>query len=192
MEFLASLKNIEWGLKGLEGVINAHPLFVHFPIGLLLGAVAFYLLGSVMKKEEFFIAGKWTLCLGALLAAFTVWQGLEAEKTVPHGSGVHDMMIVHKYIGFAVLAFAIALSGWTFVSKSNIPQKGRPFFLIGLVVMAALLIQGGDLGGRMVFLHGTGVGDKAEVAVSGEHDHAKEHGGQEHGGQEHGGDDHAH
>jgi len=194
---MINLANIQWGLKGAEELINIHPLFVHFPIALLLTSVAFYLLGSVFKKEELLTAGKWALYFGALSAAVTVWTGLEAAKTAPHGGGTHEMMMAHQYIGYTVLGLSILLSLWVFLSKVSIPSKGRPVFLGGLILMSLILVQGADLGGRMVFLNGVGVGKKSMMPAEsghghGEHGHGdKEHGGQEHDGKEHAGDDHS-
>jgi len=51
------------------------------------------------------------------------------------------------------------------------------------VVLAAVLTQGADLGGRMVFLHGTGVGKKSMMQeqghkqeIMGVHEEAHDHG----------------
>jgi len=189
------LSSIEWGLKGASDLINIHPLFVHFPIALLITSLALYLLGSILKKEELLVAGKWSLYFGALAAAVTVWTGLEAAKTVPHGGGTHEIMMMHQYIGFTVLASSVLLSAWVFFSRSPIPAKGKLIFLLGLIALGGIIMQGADLGGRMVFLHGVGVGQKGEVEETahehGSHDHGKvEKDTQEHGGKEHGGHDH--
>ena len=102
------------GLKGLEELINIHPLFIHFPIALLLSSLAFYFFGNILKKEEFLVAGKWTLYFGTLAATVAVWTGLEAAKTVFHDAGIHEMMMAHQYIGFAVVRLSLILSVWLF------------------------------------------------------------------------------
>ena len=184
MDFIS---NIEWGLKGLSDAANIHPLFVHFPIALLLTSFAAYILGSLFKKEELLITGKWFLYFGTVAAAVTVLTGLEAEKTVPHGGGVHEILIMHKYFGYTVLGLSVLLSAWVLSSKAHIPSKGRVVFLLALALLAMVITQGADLGGRMVFLHGVSVGGKAAVeeAMSHGHDHgAEEHAGKEHGGHE--------
>src|SRR3989338_3837349 len=99
----ANSSQIEWGLKGAGEAINVHPLFVHFPIALLLAALALYLFGSILKKEALLAAGKWNLLLGSLSAIATVWTGLKAAETVSHGGGTHQIMMAHQYLGFAVL-----------------------------------------------------------------------------------------
>lgn len=180
--------HVEWGLKGAQDVINVHPLFVHFPIALLLESLAFYFLGMVFKKEELLKAGKWTLYFGTLAAAVTVWTGLQAANTVPHGGAVHELMMIHQYFGFAVLGLSLVLSAWLFFSKSHIPSKGRILFLVGLVLLGAILTQGADFGGRMVFLHGVGVGKKSmlkELSKTTEHEHGGSELNHEHGGHSH-------
>jgi len=189
-----NVMDVELGLKGLQDAMNVHPLFVHFPIALLLTSFAVYLLGSLLKKDELLGAGKWLLYFGTLSAAVTVWAGLEAEKTVPHGGGVHETMLLHKYLGFSILALSLVLALWVFFSKTLIP-KTRIAFLMGMAILCVIVTQSADLGGRMVFLHGVGVGRKSEMKEAVPHAHGKEHGGQSHdshddSGKEHGGDSH--
>lgn len=157
------LSSVSWGLKGLQELVNIHPLFVHFPIALLMESTAFYFLGSWFKKEELLKAGKWALYFGTLATAVTVWTGLQAAKTVSHGGDVHPIMMMHQYFGFAVLTLSVLLSAWLFFSKSSLPAKGKVFFLAGLVFLALILTQGADFGGRMVFLHGVGVNKQAAM-----------------------------
>ena len=193
-----SVLQIEWGLKGAQEAINIHPLFVHFPIALLLAAIALYLAGSIFKKETLLMVGKWNLLMGALSAIVTVWTGFKAAETVAHGGGTHQMMMAHQYLGFTVLVLSIGLSLWVFLSRVSIPGKGKGIFLALLVVMGGLLVQGADLGGRMVFLNGVGVGRKSmmqeltghEHGEQGYHEGATEEAGHDDGGQDHG--SHAH
>jgi len=157
------LTNVQLGLQGLSDVINIHPLFVHFPIALILTSAAAYFLGSAFRRDELLAAGKWMLYFGCLAAAVTVWTGLDASTMVPHGGGTHDIMLMHQYFGFTVLGLSFCLSAWVFFSKSLVPLKGRTFFLIGLALLSVILIQGADFGGRLVFLNGVGVGRKSMV-----------------------------
>ena len=166
---------VEWGLKGAQELINIHPLFVHFPIALLLTSTAFYFLGSMFKKEDLLAAAKWELFFGSLASAITVWTGLKAAETVSHGGDIHQTMMMHQYFGFAVLGLSLVLSAWVFFSKANIPTKGKPVFLLALVVLAAVLTQGADLGGRMVFRKGVGVGGKSMLQETKEHVHEHDH-----------------
>lgn len=152
--------NIDWGFQGLQEIINIHPLVVHFPIALLLTAIVFYFLGTIFRKEEFLLAGKWVFYAGTFTAALAVWTGLQAANTVPHGGEAHQTLMAHQYTGFAVLALSILLSLWLILTKANIPGWGKPLFLIALFLLAAVIMQQADFGGRLVFLNGVGVGRK--------------------------------
>jgi len=122
-----TILNLEWGLEGLKHVTNIHPLFVHFPIALLLSSLAFYFLGFLLKQDQFLTTGKWMLYLGTIAAGVTVWTGLEAAKTVSHGAGTHGIMEVHENLGFVVLGLSTFLSLWIFLSRSNAPKGRIPF-----------------------------------------------------------------
>ncbi len=142
-------------------MISVHPLFVHFPIGLLFMSAVFYFAGSFLKKESLLQAGKWTLWSGALSAAAAVWTGLRAAYTAPHNDETHQIMLLHQNMGYAILAIAVILSAWLLIIKAPVPKRGRVVFLVALALLNLILIQQADLGGRMVFLHGTGVGKKS-------------------------------
>lgn len=165
--------NIPWGLQGVQELLNIHPVFVHFPVALLLTAVAFYFLGAIFRKEEFLSTGKWVLHAGTLSAAVTVWTGLRAADTVPHGGDSHAILIAHQYTGFAILGLSLLLSLWLLIAKFHIPQRGKTVFLTALLLLAALIFQQADFGGRLVFLNGVGVGRKSMVQ-QGNYDHHHE------------------
>ncbi len=152
--------HVQWGLSGIKELINVHPLFVHFPIALLMGAIGFYFLGSILKKEELFIAGKWSLFFGTLGAGVSVWTGLQAAETVYHDEEIHQMMMAHQYVGIALLVLSAVLSLWVIISKKTIPSA-RLLFLGSLLILSALIAQAADLGGRMVYGKGVGIGMKS-------------------------------
>ena len=156
------LVGVKWGLEGVKELVNIHPLFTHFPIALLLTSLGFYLLGLIFKKEHFLKTGQWTLYFGTLGAGAAVWTGLQAAGTVPHDETTHAMMMAHQYLGMTVFALSSLLSLWLLVSKSALPKE-RPIFVGGLFLIAALLLQQVDFGGRLVFFHGVGMGRKSIV-----------------------------
>lgn len=154
---------VAWGFEGVKGLANLHPLFVHMPIALLLVSPMFYLLGLVFKKEHFFKTGQWSLYFGALSAGAAVWTGLQAASTVPHDGTTHPTMMTHQYLGITLLVLSAVLCVWLIVSKTSLP-KPRVAFLGGLFLVAALIFQQADFGGRLVFFHGVGVGRKNMAA----------------------------
>jgi uncharacterized membrane protein len=153
--------NVQWGLQGLNELINVHPLFVHFPIALLLTAIAFYFLGVIFRKEELLQSGRWSFYAGTLSAVVAVLTGLQAASTVPHGGDLHQTLMAHQYTGFAILGLSLFLSVWLMIAKAAIPQKGKPLFLTAILLLGAIIIQQADFGGRLVFLHGIGIGKKS-------------------------------
>ena len=154
--------NVKWGFEGVKELLNLHPLFTHFPIALLISSVGFYLLGLVFKKDHFLKTGQWTLYFGTLGAAAAVWTGLQAANTVSHDGTTHPIIMAHQYLGIAVLALSVLLSLWLLVSKSSLP-KPKLVFVVGLFLIAILLLQQVDFGGRLVFFHGVGMGRKSFV-----------------------------
>lgn len=60
-----------------------------------------------------------------------------------------------------ILVLSALLSIGVGFSKRNLPVRGRILFVAVLIMLAALLIQQNDFGGRMVYLHGVGVGKKS-------------------------------
>lgn len=174
---------VQFGLDGLINLQNVHPIFVHFPIGLLLASFAFYLIGLILCWEELFHAGKWTLLFGTAGALVAVLTGLQAMAGVPHFEDTHEIMMVHRNIGFGVLTISMLLSLWVLVAKQALPSKFRWAFLLLFFIATSAIGQGADLGGRMVFFHGVGVGRKEaieEKAPAAEtkapaHEHAGEH-----------------
>lgn len=166
------LVNVKWGLEGVKDLMNLHPLFTHFPIALLVSSLGFYLLGLVFKKEHFLKTGQWTLYFGTTGAAAAVWTGLQAANTVSHDETSHAILMAHQYLGITVLVLSALLSLWLLISKSSLP-KAKPLFVGGLFLIATLLLQQVDFGGRLVFFHGVGMGRKSVMSKNVEHhDHS--------------------
>lgn len=165
------------GFQGLREMISIHPVFAHFPVALLTLSAVFYFLGASLKKETLLEAGKWTLWSGVLSTAVAVWTGWEAAKVVPHDEETHRIMLLHQNLGYVIFFLGLGLGAWTLAAKSALPKKSRPAFVIVALVLAALVVQQADLGGRMVFLKGAGVGKKSMLRESG---HAHTHGSHDH------------
>ena len=144
------------GFSGLFRMFNTHPVFVHFPIAFIPAALALYLLGAVFKDRRWFFAGQTCLVMGALGAVVAVVTGLRAEGSIPHNQQIHDLMQVHKTIGWTILVLIVLLVLWSFWKKNERPAGFWTFF-VGLVFATYLVLQNGDLGGRMVFLEGAAV-----------------------------------
>ncbi len=85
----------------LQVLGRAHPLILHFPIVLLLMAVALFWIRDKKLKE----IGTWILLLGANLTGITVLAGLLLANEDYDG----DMLIWHQWLGVASLGLSVLI-----------------------------------------------------------------------------------
>jgi len=143
-------------LPGVSHLQNIHPLVVHFPLALLPSALLLYLLSWGAGKESWAWTGLWLLGLGTLGAAFSVATGLYgAEGVMIDRSVKQHLLFYHQRIMLGALALALVLSIWALAARP-MPLKGRPLFLILLLLLAGALTLGADFGGRMVYDYNAG------------------------------------
>src|SRR5712691_7234162 len=83
-------------LPGLKGMLNHHPLLVHFPIAFWLGALLFELLAVARSSEEWHRTAVRLLYLGTLTAFAAVGSGLLAEEAVPETGTARDVFELHE------------------------------------------------------------------------------------------------
>ena len=146
-----------------------HPIFVNFTAGLVPAALLVDLLGAWLKKDSLRSAGWWTLLMAACLTPVTVVLGWFWMKSME----MEDWeMPYHKWLGISLGAGLILVTIWRGVLYRRGQRPGWSYGVVGLVVLAALSVQG-DLGGAMSFGKGVVVNnllkhhDKSEDA----HDH---------------------
>ncbi len=151
-------------LEGIAALANIHPLLVHFPIAFLSLFIAIDLIGTATRKSELRKFAGSLLYLGTVFAGFTVWAGLYAAETVPHGHNVHDIMERHEHLGISIFALSMALTAW----RLRRPVEGWGIYNLLTVILAGVLVAGADLGGLMVYKYGVAV---QAVTVSPEDSH---------------------
>lgn len=143
-------------LEGARHLQNIHPLVIHFPIGLLMGAVLFYFMAWITKKEEFAKAGFWVFLLGALSLAVAVGTGLYAEQGVMvHLSVREKLLLPHKQFMIATAVLCVIMTGWA-LAQRPFPRKGRLLFLGLLFTIVVVMTIGADYGGRLVYDYNAG------------------------------------
>lgn len=159
---------MDWSLFGFTAVkelFNIHPMFVHFPVAFLPGAFLLFALGIVFKKTELNAAGRACLYLAAAGALAAVITGLFAEGSFPHNDTIHRMMETHETLAWLVLAITGVLTAWSFFQAEHRPKAAWGFLaLLGLANL--VIMQGADIGARMVYLEGAAV-KPAVAAVTG-------------------------
>lgn len=185
--------------EGLQSVSNIHPLFVHFPIGLLMTAGALFIAENFINGKELATAAKWNLALGSLFAVATVVTGFIAANAIPHNEEIHEAMEIHESIMVIMTIISLALAGYISFQKDISSARKKPVFCLGLILMMILLPVGADYGGKMVFKYGAGTDLFLKVNPEAEHGHSHEHqeGGHSHSDEtddthqhEHGGHEH--
>lgn len=150
------------GFGAIQELFNVHPMFVHFPAALLPAAFLLYGLGIGLKKSQLNSAARTCLYLGTAGALAALVTGLRAEGSIPHNETIHRMMETHAVLAWITLGFSAVLSGWSFLQTEHRPKAAWAFLaLLGLANLA--MMQGADIGARMVYLEGAAVKPAAKV-----------------------------
>lgn len=161
--------------EGFRSVANVHPLFVHFPIALLLSSVALFFAGTFINRNELLTVAKWDLILGSFSGVVTVITGFIAAGTLPHNEDIHQAMLTHMKIMVVVVLLSLSLSGYILYLKDLLAIKKNVTFRVGLILMAALLTIGADYGGKMVFKYGAGTELFQKLNPESRHNHDQNH-----------------
>lgn len=144
------------GFGAVREFFNIHPMFVHFPVALLPAAFLLYGLGIALAKPQFNFAGRACLYLGAAGGLAALATGFLAEGSIPHNETIHNMMQTHKALAWVAFILAGALAAWSFFHTEHRPKAAWAFLaLLGLANL--VLMQGADIGARMVYLEGAAV-----------------------------------
>jgi uncharacterized membrane protein len=126
-----------------------HPLMVHLPIGLVLGAFAVEAWRTVCRRRECSAFTPVALWLGAAGAVAATVSGLAFAEE--HGGG--DDLFWHRWLGILLTAALVALA-WL-ASRAARPgdagEQVTPVLRGSLLASTVLLAWVGHLGGNMVW-----------------------------------------
>lgn len=142
---------------GLHSLDNIHPLFVHFPIALLLGFLGIELFAALFNKQDWRRTASCFLYLGTVSALVTVYFGMQAAQTVAHSEAVHDIMMQHKSYGITVAVLSVVLSFWRWFVRASFGVVGSILHILLALATCFILFLGADLGGLMVYQYGVAV-----------------------------------
>ncbi|PIQ81990.1 MAG: hypothetical protein COV76_05890 [Candidatus Omnitrophica bacterium CG11_big_fil_rev_8_21_14_0_20_64_10] len=138
---------------------NIHPLFVHFPIALLLTAfgVETVLLVAPALRRPGWDGFSFLLLIGGTAAATAaVITGRMAAETAKHSMEIHRIMELHGRLGFVVLGLAAVAAGCRLLKKDHVSARLR-WIAWGLLGAACgAMVFGAHLGGRLVYEFGVG------------------------------------
>jgi len=143
-------------LPGISHLQNIHPLVVHFPIALWVGAALFYLLAWILRSDRLGFAAFAVLILGTLGAAAAVGTGLYAEDGVMVSVSVREHLLDHhEDLMLTTLGVSLVLLVWASLARP-FPRKGRPFFILLFLILLGIMAVGADYGARMVYDYNAG------------------------------------
>lgn len=192
-DFLTVLEGVATGrsdmldalLPGVAGMVNIHPLAVHFPIALLTMFFLVELAASVFRQPKWYRVAGSLLYLGTVCAAVAVYLGLQAAETVAHDEVVHEIMERHEMFGFTILSVAVFLCLWRAVFNVHKHVFVQIIYLLCAALLTILIVLGADLGGVMVYQHAVAVktppATQAVMPDNTPHDHH----GHDHSGHSH-------
>jgi len=144
-------------LPGMKGILNPHPLFVHFPIAFWLAALLFEVLAIWRSSNELHRTAARMLYLGTLAALFAAATGLLAEEAVPETGPARDAMELHQVLMLIATSAGVGLCMLAFFRRKNFTPALHKLFLAGLIVLAMLLTVGSDRGVQLVYQYATAV-----------------------------------
>jgi uncharacterized membrane protein len=143
-------------LPGVEHLQNLHPLFVHYPLALLLGAAVAYLAAWIRRSDRLAGIAFALLLAGTVAGAVALGTGLYAEDGVMVARSVRASILdEHKDLMIATAAIAVVLTVWAIVARP-FPRRLRVLFIAGLLAMVAVMFKGADDGGRLVYDYNAG------------------------------------
>lgn len=164
-----------------QSAAELHAALNDLPAALLVAAVGFDLLATLLKRDTLRTAAFWMLVAGTAGALAAVLSGLRAEATIEHGSASHMLMERHETLAITTTVVFALLAGWRIFRRNALGPKERPVFLGAATFGALLLFYVAHLGGNLVFRYGAGVPTTAlEAALADRaagHEHAP---GEEH------------
>lgn len=149
----------------LDHLANAgiHPLFVHFPIALLLVAVVFDFVQLFFRRPQTAqLISFWITIFGTVGAILAVVTGNFAEEKVVHSPLVEQVLEQHEEWAVITMWVAIVSSilKLVFFYFNKLVRLRIIPFLFSLVV-AFFISYTGHLGGKLVFGHSVGTLNQA-------------------------------
>ena len=139
---------------------NLHPVLVHFPIALLVTAVAVDVLAVFSRDASFTRRATGFYALGATCLLVTYLSGRDAAVTVFTPGMAHAIVQEHWARAMWTTLYFVALTGarllgWVRLSRGHRGVRG--VFLIAGSCGVILLTMTAERGARLVYQYGVGV-----------------------------------
>jgi len=139
---------------------NLHPVFVHFPIALLVTAVAVDILSVLSRDRSFTRRATGFYMLGTLFLMMTYLSGRDAAATVFTPGMAHAVVQDHWALAMWTTLYFVALTAARLLGRGRLLQGDRGvrgIFLIAGTCGVVLLTMTAERGARLVYQYGVGV-----------------------------------
>ena len=133
-----------------------HVVLIHFPIALLVTAVAFDYVAQWTKNQALATAAYFNLFLAAISTVPVVATGLAAWKWALDGQKIKGILLMHLVLGSFSSVF-IWLVFWIHRRSRRPPGKSLPNYRLPIEAIAVLMVGlTGHLGGFLSGVNGPG------------------------------------
>jgi uncharacterized membrane protein len=131
-----------------------HVVLIHFPIALLIAAVAFDYLAQWTKNRTLAAAAYFNLLLAAVSTVPVVATGLAAWQWALEGQKLEGILLMHLVLG-CLSSVLIWLVFWIHLRVRRDPKKSLPKYRLPIEAVAVLLVGlTGHLGGFLSGVNG--------------------------------------
>lgn len=135
-----------------------HPFSVHFAIALIVTATIFDVLSLWRQNERLLFAGYWNTLAGAIGVLVAVGTGLLAESSQPlWDDGAASLLVFHKVFGLAAGGIWVLLALTRIAMRGYIRQRLQTPYMAASLLVVALIVVTGTLGGTLVYGYGVGI-----------------------------------
>jgi uncharacterized membrane protein len=164
---------------------NWHVLFIHLPLGVLLGGIVIEIVTLFVRRQSLRNAGRWMILIGSLGAVVTTYAGIYAFRdvvaqvpTIPQFAW-HDLVakstwsptqwdFMEDHISGSITATVLAVIGviiFLVASDSGRAKLYWPILVLFLVAAGFLAVAAWN-GGEAVYRFGTAVSRQNPVVVA--------------------------
>ena len=148
-----------------------HPMFVHFPIALLILAGIASIIDFSSQKYDLKTVILWNLIAGTLGSLIAVLSGFRDSEVIPHNEVIHAIMEIHEKLGVTIAVLSFVLSGWFFMRKSLMKRIENLYFVLAMSCVIIIILINSFLGGKMVYDNGAGIKPMEKYFQVDSHEH---------------------
>jgi uncharacterized membrane protein len=144
-------------------VAELHGAVTHFPVAMLIAAVAFEIGAPLFRKPEWRVVSFWllvTAVAGAIPALATGW--ITGQQLYGRATDPPEIFTRHRLAAFITSGLAVSLLAWRVAKRDRLQGPAYWGTIVLLLVASAAVSYTGFLGGQMVM----GGGDSPAVPVA--------------------------